>query len=91
MRLLVTEFAPPGKVIPVQVGEWGYSSADNFDVRENFCCSGAKLSEEQHAHVVARLLLVSIASGADFAMMYEWADNSHEKMGLVQPTPSLFS
>jgi hypothetical protein len=29
------------------------------------------------------LYLVSIAAGSDFTMMYEWADNSGEKMGLV--------
>ena len=67
-----------GKVIPVQVGEWGYTSADS----EKVCCGGAKLTELQYAHMVARLYLVSIAAGSDYCLMYEWADNSGEKMGL---------
>ena len=32
---------------------------------------------------MARLYLISILAGSDWAMMYEWADNSGEKMGLV--------
>ena len=34
--------------VQVQVGEWGYSSADS----EKVCCGGAKLTELQHAHIV---------------------------------------
>jgi hypothetical protein len=79
-RTVVAEFAPPNKVIPVQVGEWGYTSADS----EMVCCGGAKLTELQHAHLVARLYLVSIAAGSEYCMMYEWADGPNEKMGLVK-------
>ena len=79
-RTVVGEFAPPGKVIPVQVGEWGYTSADS----ETVCCGGAKLTELQHAHLVARLYLVSIAAGSEYCLMYEWADGPNEKMGLVK-------
>ena len=54
----------------MQVGEWGYTSADS----ESVCCGGAKLTELQHAHLVARLYLVSIAAGSEYCLMYEWAD-----------------
>ena len=62
----------------MQVGEWGYTSADS----ESVCCGGAKLTELQHAHLVARLYLVSIAAGSEYCLMYEWADGPNEKMGL---------
>ena len=42
------------------------------------------VQEVQHAHIVARIYLVSIAAGSEFTMIYEWADGTGEEMGLVQ-------
>ena len=69
--------APP---TAAEVGEWGYSSQNS----DRYGSVLAKLTEEQHAHIVARIFLVSIAAGAEYTMVYEWADNSAEEMGLVK-------
>ena len=76
LRSLVDEYSPvaSGRRLAINSGEWGYSSKAN---------PSTGLDEVSHAKIVARQLLVTIASQVGFSVYYDWRDDDGA-MGLVR-------
>lgn len=63
LRLLIAEYAPKDKKIPILSGEWGYSSAwKNFD-------------EEKQAQFLPREFLVNLYNEIPISIWYDWHDD----------------
>ena len=66
LRELNERYAPEGKEIPIISGEWGYSLI-NWDK--------SRLSEEQQAQYLVRMLLVNLHEGIPVSIWYDWKDD----------------
>ena len=77
VRLLIRQYAPPGKSIPIVASEFGYSSV----------WSG--LDETKQARMLARVWLAGLANDVALTVWYDWRDdgadlkNPEDHFGLV--------
>lgn len=90
-RMLVDRYAPPGKHIPVLLGEWGYSSATG------------EVDEQTQARYLVRQALLGIMYGTPVNIWYDWKsditggdrDTKEDRFGLVrsglQPKPAWYA
>ena len=60
LGLMIEQYAPKGKHIPIISGEWGYSAA------------WANVGEEKQGKMMARELLTNMAHGVPVSIWYDW-------------------
>jgi polysaccharide biosynthesis protein PslG len=66
LRMLIRQYAPKDKVIPVISGEWGYSAAWNdFD-------------EDKQGKYLPRQLLTNMANDVALSIWYDWHDDGKD-------------
>jgi len=63
LRRLIAQYSPPGKVVPVLSGEWGYSAA------------WAGFDPQRQAKMLARQWLTNIACRIPLSIWYDWHDD----------------
>ncbi len=63
LRLLIAQYAPKGKAIPILSGEWGYSGAWN------------KFEEERQGKYLPREFLVNLYNEVPISIWYDWHDD----------------
>jgi len=78
VRLLMRKYSPAGKVIPVIVTEWGYSSVWNG------------MNEAKQAEMLARGWLTQIANDEPLSFWYDWESGGgprdpEQHFGLIGP------
>lgn len=78
VRLLMRKYAPAGKVIPVIVTEWGYSSV------------WQGMDEQKQAEMLARGWLTQLANDEPLSFWYDWESGSdprdpEQHFGLIGP------
>ncbi|NOY77415.1 MAG: glycoside hydrolase family 5 protein [Calditrichaeota bacterium] len=84
LRVLIKQYKPPGKIIPILSGEWGYSTTS--------------ISRELQGKFLARQWLTNLGFGIPVSIWYDWhddgqdPDNGEHNFGTVtwdyQPKPS---
>ncbi|MFO1463717.1 MAG: cellulase family glycosylhydrolase [bacterium] len=62
-RNLIARYAPPGKIIPVLSGEWGYSTVD------------LGMNEAKQAQFLPRMWLSNLSQGVPVSIWYDWKDD----------------
>jgi hypothetical protein len=81
-RALIDRHAPPGKRIPILLGEWGYSSATG------------EVDERTQANYLVRQALLGMMYGTPADIWYDWKgdingggyrDTKEDRFGLVTP------
>jgi len=63
LRLLIAQYAPKGKTIPIFSGEWGFSTA------------WAGFTPERQAKYLVRQWLTNIANDVPLSIWYDWHDD----------------
>jgi hypothetical protein len=66
LRVLIKQYAPAGKEVPVISGEWGYSNI-NWDK--------SRLSDMEQAAYLARMFLVNLHQGVPVSIWYDWKND----------------
>jgi hypothetical protein len=83
-RVLIDRYAPPGKHIPILLGEWGYSSIPT------------EVDEKTQARYMARQFLLGLLYGCPVNIWYDWKGNingtyqlreKEDNFGLVNASP----
>ncbi|HEY6293782.1 MAG TPA: hypothetical protein VI455_19685 [Terriglobia bacterium] len=64
VRLLIRNYAPPGKTIPIIVSEWGYSAL------------WTGMNERKQAQMVVREWLTDLANDVPLTIWYDWRDGA---------------
>lgn len=78
VRLLMRKYAPAGKVIPIVISEWGYSS------------TWKGMDEQKQAEMLARGWLTQIANNEPLSLWYDWESgrdphDPEQHFGLIGP------
>lgn len=69
LRVLIKQYAPAGKEIPIISGEWGYSSI-NWDK--------TRLTEQQQAEYLTRMFLINLHQGIPVSIWYDWKNDGKD-------------
>jgi len=66
LRSMISGAAPPGRIIAMFSGEWGYSTAWNG------------IDDETQANYAVRQYLMNLASGVPLSIWYDWKDDGSD-------------